>query len=185
MIFIWVQRWLSRGFRLWYQWFGWVFLCSVISGLKMLTPGDPCLCVSVCVCVCLSVCVSVTASHFHKSWPMLMKIWPHNPNKNLRWHFSQILKILIQWRHNGFFICFSMRHSHVFNFCVIFFKLISYVLQLIALYGIANQRFRFISSIQNGRRKNGKTVKIEIYENRKLKRRYMLIWSRWWRIWPY
>ena len=28
----------------------------------------------VCVCVCLSVCVSVTASHFHKSWPMLMKI---------------------------------------------------------------------------------------------------------------
>ena len=27
-----------------------------------------------CVCVCLSVCVSVTASHFHKSWPMLMKI---------------------------------------------------------------------------------------------------------------
>ena len=31
-------------------------------------------CVCVCVCVCLSVCVSVTASHFHKSWPMLMKI---------------------------------------------------------------------------------------------------------------
>ena len=27
-----------------------------------------------CMCVCLSICVSVTASHFHKSWPMLMKI---------------------------------------------------------------------------------------------------------------
>ena len=52
-----------------------------------------------------------------------------------------------------------MRHSHVFNFCVIFFKLISYVLQLIVLYGIANQRFRFISSIQMAAKKNRKTVK--------------------------
>ena len=72
---------------------------------------------------------------------------------------SQILTFFIWWRHTSFFICFSMRHSHVFIFCVIFFKLISYVLQLIALYGIANQRFQFISSIQNGRLKNGKPLK--------------------------
>ena len=36
-------------------------------------PGRP-LSVRQFVYVCLSVCVSVTASHFHKSWPMLMKI---------------------------------------------------------------------------------------------------------------
>ena len=34
--------------------------------------------------VCVSVCVSVTASHFHNSWPILMKLGPHDLNKNLR-----------------------------------------------------------------------------------------------------
>ena len=34
-----------------------------------------------------------------------------------------------------------MRHSHVFNVCAIFLKLLRYVLQLDVLYGIANQHF--------------------------------------------
>ena len=62
---------------------------------------------------------------------------------------------------------------------------LSHVLQLIALYGIANQRFRFISSIENNGRKNGKPVKTKICENRKTKRWFTLIWHCWWRIWPY
>ena len=51
-----------------------LFLYSVISGLNMLTQGEPRLCVSICVCLsmCVSVCVSVTASHFHNSWSILM-----------------------------------------------------------------------------------------------------------------
>ena len=49
-----------------------------------------------------------------------------------------------------------MRHSHVFNFCQIFFKMIYHVFQRINLYGIANQRFPLISSIQYGRPKSGK-----------------------------
>ena len=40
-----------------------------------------------------------------------------------------------------------MRHSHVFNFCLIFFKLGKFVLQLIPLYGIATQHFRIIYSV--------------------------------------
>ena len=61
-------------------------------------------CVWVCLCVCLSQSLIST-----------------NLFKNLRWQISHIWKKLIQWRHNGFFICFSMRHSHVFSFCAIFF----------------------------------------------------------------
>ena len=94
--------------------------------------GSP-VCAPVCVCVCVRVCLSVSASHFHNSWSILTWLGPHDLNKNLRWYFSQNLKILIWWRHNGCFVCFSMRHSHVFNFCEIFFKLIRYVFQLIAL----------------------------------------------------
>ena len=62
-----------------------VFLYSVISGLNMLTQGEPRLCVSmcVCVCVCVSVCVSVTASHFHNTWPILMKLGPCNLIKKM------------------------------------------------------------------------------------------------------
>ena len=41
-----------------------------------------------------------------------------------------------------------MRHSHVFNFCPIFFKMIYHVFQRMTLYGIANQRFPLISSNQ-------------------------------------
>ena len=72
--------------------------------------------------VCVSVCLSVTASHFHNSWPILMKLGPHDLNKILRWHFSQILKILIRWRHSGHFICFQMPHSHGRNFASILSK---------------------------------------------------------------
>ena len=161
MILIWIHRWLFCWFRLRYRKFWWVFLCSVISGLNKnyVDPGRPLSVrqfVCVCVCVCLSVCVSVTASHFHKSWPMLMKIWPHNLNKKFRWRFSQILKILILWRHNDFFYVFQCGTLTSSVFVQFASNRLSHVLQLIALYGIANQRFRFISSVQNNGRKNGK-----------------------------
>jgi len=109
--------------------------------------------IPVCVCVCVCVCVSVPAFNFYIFGPILLKLGPHSLNKNLRWHFSQILKCLLWWRHNGFFCCFQMRHSHVFNFCLNFFKLGHFFLQLMPLYGIATQHSRLISSIQYGRRK--------------------------------
>ena len=59
--------------------------------------GDPCL------CVCLSVCLSVTAFYLNTIGPVSMKLGPHDLNKNLRWDCSQILEMLPQWRHNGFF----------------------------------------------------------------------------------
>ena len=120
------------------------FLYSVISGLNMLTRNDPCLCVSMCVCV--SLCLSVTASHFHNSWPIWMKLGPHNLNQNLRWHFSQILKFLIWWRHNGFFICFAMRHSHGRSFALILFKITDKVQLSLPMFGIENQLNRLITS---------------------------------------
>ena len=46
-----------------------------------------------------------------------------------------------------------MQHSHAFNFCAVFLILTHFNLQLNALYGIANQRFRLISSNQYGRKK--------------------------------
>ena len=73
------------------------FLYSVISGLNMLTLGEPCL------CVCLCVCLSVTAFYLNTMGPISMKLGPYDLNKNLRWHISQILEMLPQWRHNGFF----------------------------------------------------------------------------------
>ena len=94
---------------------------------------------------------------FYNFRPIFMKLGPHHLSKNLRWHFSQILKILLQWRHNGYFEFFSVRHFHAFNFCAISPKLTHSNLQLNALYGIANQQFRLISSNQYGRRKNRKT----------------------------
>ena len=116
------------------------FLYSVISGLNMLTRNDPCLCVSMCVCL------SVTASHFNNSWPIWMKLGPHNLNQNLRWHFSQILKFLIWWRHNGFFICFAMRHSHGRSFALILFKITDKVQLSLPMFGIENQLNRLITS---------------------------------------
>ena len=55
----------------------------------------------------MSVCVSVVVSNFLNFGPILLKLGPHSLNKNLRWHFSQILKILLWWRHNGFFSVFQ------------------------------------------------------------------------------
>ena len=74
------------------------------------------LCVCVCMCVCMCVCVSVTAFYLNTIGPILMKLELHDLNKILRWHFSQILKMLIRWRHSGHFICFRMRHSQGRNF---------------------------------------------------------------------
>ena len=57
----------------------------------------------VCASVCLSVCLSVTAFYLNTMGPISKKLGPHDLNKNLRWHISQILEMLPQWRHNGFF----------------------------------------------------------------------------------
>ena len=73
----------------------------------MLSPGRA-LSVRLSVCVwlsvCLSVCLSVTAFYLDTIRPILMKLGPHDLIKNLRWLFSQILKMLLQWRHGGHFI---------------------------------------------------------------------------------
>merc|ERR1712074_315360 len=51
-------------------------------------------------------------------------------------------------------VILTVTHSHTFNFCAIFFQLTYVALHLMALYGIAIQRFRFISSIRNDGWKN-------------------------------
>ena len=62
---------------------------------------------SVRACVCVSVCLSVVVSKFHNFLPILLKLGSHSLNKSLRWHFSQILNMLLWWRHNGFFAVFQ------------------------------------------------------------------------------
>ena len=66
----------------------------------MLSPGRS---LSVRLSVCVCVCLSVTAFYFNTMGPISMKLGPHDLNKNLRWHFSQILEMLHQWRHKGYF----------------------------------------------------------------------------------
>ena len=53
--------------------------------------------------VCASVRLSVRPFYLNTIGPISMKLGPHDLNKNLRWDFSQILEMLPQWRHNGFF----------------------------------------------------------------------------------
>ena len=108
----------------------------------------------VCLCVCVYVCVSVRMKSFHNFRPILMKMHTNDLNKNLRWPFFHFFKILFLWRHNGYFICFPMGHSHGRNFKAIFFKLTTCLLLRMALYGIANQRSTSSSSGQNDGWKN-------------------------------
>jgi len=63
--------------------------------------------IPVCVCVRVRVRARVCVYNFHIFGPILLKLWPHSLNKKLRWRFSQILKILLWWRHNGFFAVFQ------------------------------------------------------------------------------
>ena len=120
MILIWICRWLFRWFRLWYRWFWWEFLYSVFSGLNMLTPGDPCLCISVCVCVYLSVCMSqpLIFTNLGRCWWKFDHI---TSTKNLDDAFLRFSKF---WFCDVIttFLSFSMRHSNVFSFCAICFK---------------------------------------------------------------
>ena len=109
--------------------------------------------IPVCVSVWMCVRVSVRGCNFHNFEPNLMKFGPYNLNKNLRWLFSQILKILFWWRYNGFFAAFQCGTYTSLIICLIFFKLGQFFLQIIPLYGIATQHSRLISSIQYGRRK--------------------------------
>ena len=85
------------GSKLW-PWQCHHFSYSVISGLNMLSQDYLCLCN--CLCVCQRVCVQ--AFNIYNFWSILMKRRPRNPNKNSRWHFSQIWKILLWWHHNVF-----------------------------------------------------------------------------------
>ena len=92
----------------------------------------------------------VTAFCSRKIWSILMKHHTNNHFFNLRGHFSHFLKIRHIWHHNGFFFRFLLRHFHVFKFWTVFTKLIYYDLQLMALHGSANQRFKFNMAVQNG-----------------------------------
>ena len=78
------------------------------------------------------------------TWYVFLGFWKY---------YSNDVGTALLWR-------FQMRNSYSFNLCAIFFKLTHFVLQLIVLYGIANQRFRFLSSIQNGHGKKTTTEKL-------------------------
>ena len=112
---------------------------------------------SVRLYVCVCVCASVTAFYLNTIRPILMKLEPYDLNKILRWHFSQILKMLIQWRHSGHFICFRMRHSHGRNFASILFKIIDKKLCCLPMFAIENQQNR---SITSGRKSGPRLRKI-------------------------
>ena len=114
--------------------------------------------VYVCLCVCVSVCLSVTAFYLNTIGPILMKLEPHDLNKILRWHFSQILKMLIRWRHSGHFICFRMRHSHGRNFASIFFKILHKKVCCLPMFAIENQQNRLITSGRKSRPRLRKIV---------------------------
>ena len=102
-------------------------------------------CSSVCVSIysCMCVCSGLWSPHF---LPILLKLGPHSLNTNLKWLFSQILKFLIWWRHNGFFKCFAMWHSHGRSFALILFKITDKVQLSLPMFGIENQLNRLITS---------------------------------------
>ena len=78
------------------------------------------------------------------------------------------------------FLCFRVRHSNVFNVCVIFFKVIHFVLQL----GLeTNVLGSYLQS--KWPPKQQKTVETKNCENQKAKRWFMLLWNRLLRIWQY
>ena len=79
--------------------------CRDISGIPDFGPSTyfQMLPIPVCASVCASVCLSVRAFYLNTIGPISMKLGPHDLNKNLRWDFSQILEMLPQWRHNGYF----------------------------------------------------------------------------------
>ena len=93
---------------------------------------------SVRLCVYVCVCVSVTAFHFNTIRPILIKLRPIDLIKYLRWRFSQILKILLWWRHGGYFVYFLMRHSHFRNYASIFFKFIDRKFWYLPMFAIEN-----------------------------------------------
>ena len=112
---------------------------------------------SVRLSVCLCVCLSVTAFYLDTIRPILMKLGPHDLIKNLRWHFSQILKMLLRWRHGGHFVCLWMRHSHGRNFASIFFKIMDKEVWCLPMFAIENQLNRLITS---GRKSGPRLQKI-------------------------
>ena len=107
MILIWIHRWLFRWFRLWYQKFWWVFL---YSGQNMLTPGDPCLCVSVClcVCVCLSVCLCVCHS---LSFPQILA----DADENFNWSNFVFFYHSVNHRNHRYYQKYIQLHSFFFK----------------------------------------------------------------------
>ena len=130
-----------------------VFIFSHFKWLNILTRNEPSLCVCVCVYVCVCVFLSVQANNFPNCRPILMKLGPHDYKQNLRWHFSQILKILLWWRHSGYFVRFAIRHSHGRNFSPIFFKITDNVQLSLPMFGIGNQQDRSITfGRKSGRR---------------------------------
>ena len=134
-----------------------VCVCVVCVWAGAYVCARVCACVCMCVCVCVYVCLSVTAFYLKTIRPILMKLGPHDLNKILRWHFSQILKMLIRWRHSGHFICFRMRHSHGRNFASILFKIIDKKLCCLPMFAIENQQNR---SITSGRKSGPRLRKI-------------------------
>ena len=87
-----------------------------------------------------------------------MKLGPHDLIINLRWHFSQSLKMLLRWRHGGHFVCLWMRHSHGRNFASIFFKIMDKEVWCLPMFAIENQLNRLITSGRKSRPRLQKIV---------------------------
>ena len=94
---------------------------------------------------------TATAFYLNTIQPILMKLWPHDLIKNLRWHFSQILKMSLWWCYGSPFVCFWMRHSHDRNFALIFFKIIDRKIWYLPMLIIKNQKNQLITSSRKSR----------------------------------
>ena len=94
--------------------------------------------------------VAVTIKYYGKKWENIP--------------FSQKIRKNIEWRHNGCFWCFQVRHSHVFIFCWICIQLTHSYFPLITLYVFANKHIRFVTYMaaeNNGKPLKTKFEKIE------------------------
>ena len=124
------------------------FIFSHFSMTKYLSPERA---LSVRVSVCVSVCLSgslvatiVCRFLWNFDHMIIAKIWDDTFLRFWKCCYNDIITA---------FLCFSWGHSHAFYYCAIFLKLTHFNLKLNALYGIANKRFRLISSNQYGQRK--------------------------------
>ena len=84
------------------------------------------------------------------------------------------------------FCCFQMRHSHVFNFCLNFLQTWSIISSTHSFVWDCNRAFsdKIFYPIWPPKI-TGKRLNTKFEKKLKIKQWLLLIWIRWWRIWPY